>query len=83
MVSHKMWDLSAHNTPCKWTTDKSKVSFEKLCLIDNFVLDHVGLPHDLTVGGVGGGVVPLILPFSLGDFYSTWGSVGTGAWTWT
>ena len=27
----KKWDLclNAHNTPCKWTTDKSRVSFGK------------------------------------------------------
>ena len=69
--------------PANELQTKVRWVLKKLCLIDNFVLDHVGLPHDLTVGGVGGGVVPLILPFSLGDFYSTWGSVGTGAWTWT
>ena len=30
-VSQKKWDLclNAHNTPCKWTIDKSRVSFGK------------------------------------------------------
>ena len=60
-------------------------------------LEHVELPHvlDLAVylGYVVGGpcdfsVSPwsksFFIPF-LGDFHSTWGSVGTGAWTrtWT